>query len=457
MRVGGAVRRDGTGPLVRLLGDLPVTVPVTVVGQARPDRAVTTDGETSVQGSQPVVLPGRRARRLSVGVVAGGLLAAALAAGGTSLTSRVLAGTLTVGDVNDTVGFLVFAVVGAVILRRHPRHRVGWVFLTVGVLGAVGDAGTGYAVLGAQRTLPVVGVAAWFGAWLWAPPMGGFVLLLAWFPNGRALSRRWAVVAWVAVGATVAAAAIEATTMWSVRGPTLALLGRSHDRLLPAGVRPVMAVLSVCFLVAAVITVASQVVRERRSTGIERQQVKWLALWAIIAVPVLILNDERISSGVFHTITQLVSSPMWIAVAAGLAILRYRLYDIDRIISRTLSYAIVVAVLVGVYAAGVLGFGAVARAVTGESGDLVVAVSTLLVAAAFRPVVTRVRGLVDRRFNRAGVDAALAAEAFRARLRDEVELDTVLSDLKVTVHRVLAPSLVSVMTLDGPARPGDLA
>ncbi len=399
--------------------------------------------------------PTRGRRRAGVPVAA--LLIATLVAAVLSVTSRAVASELTIDDLLWTAGFAMFATVGTVIVRRRPGHRVGWVFLAVGVLGGIADAGTSYALLGAQRPLPLVGFSSWLGSWLWAPPLGGFVVGLMWFPNGHALNRWWDAVAWVSAGLTFLVGAIEAVAMWSVRGPLLALLGTDHDQVAHSWALTVVAAVFPLYMVTALVAMASQVSRYRRSTGIERQQLKWLAFYACIAFPALVLNDDRISSGAFHTVTQILSAPMWIAVAAGLAILRYRLYDIDRIISRTVSYAIVIAVLVGVYAAGVLGFGAVGRAVTGESGDLVVAVSTLLVAAAFRPVVTRVRALVDRRFNRAGVDAALAAEAFRARLRDEVELDTVLADLSTTVHRTLAPSLVAVMTLDGPAQPGDLA
>jgi hypothetical protein len=150
-------------------------------------------------------------------------------------------------------------------------------------------------------------------------------------------------------------------------------------------------------------------------------------------------------------VLDVLSVPGWIAVAAGIAILRYRLYDIDRILSRTLAYAIVTIGLIGVYVGGVVALGSLARLLTGEAGDLVVAVSTLMVAAAFAPLRRRVQILVDRRFNRSRVDALRAAERFGRQLRDQVDLGTVVTELREAATMTVQPRSVSVHTVQRPA------
>ena len=352
----------------------------------------------------------------------------------------------TMSDVFWILGWAAFAVVGGLIVRRHPGHPVGWLFLGLGTIGAVSYLANAYAMLGTTRPLPGAGLAAWLSLVTWAPPLGLCIMALALFPTGRPVGRWWGRIAAAGLVLSLAVGLSNAIAIWPVRSASLVLPGA--ETRVDAWSIAVISVLWPLAMLTAVASMVSLFVRFRRSTGIERQQLKWLALYVMISIPAIVLSETVFTTGVVQVVLNTVDAPAWLAVIAGLAILRYRLFDIDRIISRTLSYAIVVAVLVGVYAAGVVGLGAVARAVTGESGDLVVAVSTLLVAAAFRPVASRVRAVVDRRFNRASVDAAHAAEAFRARLRDEVDLDTVLGDLRATVQRTLAPDVISVVTLD---------
>ncbi len=355
----------------------------------------------------------------------------------------------TVSDVFWILGWAAFAVVGGLIVRRHPGHLVGWLFIGIGVLGAVAYLASAYAMLGTARPLVGADAAAWVGIVTWAPPLGLCIMAIALFPTGKPLGRWWGRIAATGTSVSFVIALSNAFAVWPLRSADLALPGA--DEQIHAWSIPIINVLWPLAMLTAVVSMFSLFVRFRRSTGIERQQLKWLALYVAIAMPAIVLSETVFREGIAQVVVNTIDAPAWLGVIAGLAILRYRLYDIDRIISRTLAYAVVVAVLVGVYAAGVLGLGAVARAVTGESGDLVVAVSTLLVAAAFRPVASRVRAVVDRRFNRASVDAAHAAEAFRARLRDEVDLDTVLGDLRATVHRTLAPNVISVVTLDAAA------
>ena len=337
-------------------------------------------------------------------------------------------------------------IVGWSVTHHRPGHLVGLLLLALALCGGVQTASGAYA----HHALWASGVS-WPGGALAAlvssAAQEGFVMLLVLlpvlFPDGRLPAPRWRLFgACLALTATLELGRLVLVRDWLDIGGVANPLAVA--RL--AGIGWIGQVTGSMAIVLAVAAAIAPVVRYRRGSLEERLQLRWFATGAVAALLVLVVGSTVLPEQAGSLAWGL--GPSLLPVAAGVAILRYRLYDIDRIVSRTLAYAIVVAVLVGVYAAGVLGLGAVARAVTGESGDLVVAVSTLLVAALFRPVVSRVRAVVDRRFNRAGVDAALAAEAFRHRLRDEVDLDTVLDDLRATVARTLAPSLVSVVPVE---------
>jgi hypothetical protein len=187
------------------------------------------------------------------------------------------------------------------------------------------------------------------------------------------------------------------------------------------------------------------VVRYRHSLGVERQQLKVLALLAAVAAAALVTGETVATSGLPKQIADVLSAPGWFAVAAGVAILRYRLFDIDRVISRTVSYAVLTALLASVYIASVVALGAVVRAATGGGGsDLVVAASTLAVAALFQPMRRRVQALFDRRFNRTRYDAQRTIDGFAQRRRDEVDLTALVRDLSGTAATALNPQHASV-------------
>lgn len=353
----------------------------------------------------------------------------------------------TADDLAWILGAAVFGATGWVIARRHPHHRIGWAFLWIGFFFGLSNAGMGYAVVGATSGLPLDAVAGWLSAWSWAPPIGLLVLVMAIFPTGRPVNRAIGAVAVSALVAALTIATVNATVFWPLRSPRLALPG--EDQRYDNIAMSLIAALFPVILLAAVVCLASLLLRFRRATGTERQQLKWVAVVAVLMGPAIVLGQLVEPMGGVSQVAEVLSAPAWLAVAAGFAVLRYRLFDVDRILSRTVSYALVTAVLIAVYAGSVLGLGGIARAVTGESGDLVVALSTLLVAAAFQPVRGRVQGAVDRRFNRARVDGLQAVEEFGRRLRDEVELTTVVADLRRTAVRTLQPSSTSVVTITG--------
>jgi hypothetical protein len=349
---------------------------------------------------------------------------------------------------------LSLAPVGLVVARRQPGNPLGWMFLALGVLAALGTCAGAYAVLSYPlgHHLPLA-VPAVFLALYWCPLIVAFPLVILLFPDGRLPSRRWRPVLWayLVVGASwpvsVYAVAIRAVAtgdvhvlpggdLQAVDNPagSSAWLGSAEAVILP--------VLAVFWLVF----VARQVLSWRRADGERRQQLKWLmggaavCMAATTSIAVGGTLDPSASpalQAVFNGATIGIAA---LPVSVGVAILKYRLYDIDRIISRTLAYAIVTGLLVGVYAGLVLLTTQVFRVHT----PVAVAASTLAAAALFNPVRRRVQRAVDRRFNRARYDADRTVAAFADRLKDAVDLDSVRGDLAGVVHQALEPAHVSV-------------
>ena len=344
--------------------------------------------------------------------------------------------------------------VGGVVARRQQANPLGWFFLVLITLYAAGIDGGMYAVLVYRlgHHLPA-GPVALLLALSWAPVIVTFPAVIVLFPDGRLPSARWRYVlgAYFAVGAcwpvsiyAVAIGAISGHHTQVVSGGDLravdypagasAWLGTVESFLLPA--------LAVFWLVFT----ARQVMSWRSADGERRQQLKWLMTGtavtitavAIIAVgSTLDTSPSPVAQAAFAIANAgIVALP----VCIGVAILRYRLYDIDRIISRTLAYAIVTGLLVGVYAGLVL----LATHVLAFQTPVAVAGATLAAAALFSPVRRRVQRIVDRRFNRARYDADRIVAAFAARLQDAVDLDTVQGDLLTAVHGTLEPAHASV-------------
>ena len=342
------------------------------------------------------------------------------------------------------------AAVGMVVTRRQRENPLGWLFLVIGVCLFLSTVGADYAVLAYRlgHRLPFGPVALALDQ-LWGPSLDLLAVAILLFPDGILPSRFWrgalrvygvwfaALLA--ATGAAMAGALAAHPVRVDNNGGLAAL---DH----PAGwFNAVQGLLVFVLLGLSLAFIARQALSWRRATGERRQQLKWLASGATVSIICLFLAASSSSSGNGPTLWGVLSSLAWMGVAAlpvsiGVAILKYRLYDIDRIISRTLAYAIVTGLLVGVYAGLVL----LATQVFRFHSTVAVAAATLAAAALFNPLRRRVQRGVDRRFNRARYDADKTVAAFAARLKDAVDLDSVRDDLAGVVHQALEPAHVSV-------------
>jgi hypothetical protein len=376
-------------------------------------------------------------------MVLAGLTLVLMAAG---IALDALTGQLSVlssGPIVPTV--VIYAGVGVVVARRQPRNPIGWlliIFILVLLLSTVVGS---YAVLYyrfGHHGLPLAPVAVLLQP-VWAPAILLFPVVILLFPDGRLASRRWR---WMllayAVAGALASAAIFAPAVTAVAGHDVHLDafgdvtsgGRSQHGLL--GPAEFLGLLLI--LVAWLSFVGHQVLSWRRAVGERRQQLKWLASGAAVTVVVIAASFGISTTGAAGEVLGIGLAAL--PVGIGVGILKYRLYEIDRIISRAVSYAIVTGLLVGLYASLVL----LATEVIRVKSPVAVAASTLIAAALFNPLRRRVQRAVDRRFNRARYDADEAVTAFAARLQDAVDLISVQDDLTGVVRRALEPTHVSV-------------
>jgi hypothetical protein len=345
----------------------------------------------------------------------------------------------------DAVFALAFPTVGAIIASRRPGNAVGWIFCAIGLCGGaeVFSVEYGiYALVTNPGSLPAGVVATWVGTWVWLPSVTltiTFLLLL--FPHGHLLSPRWRPVAWLAAGVTVAGCVLLALAPWD-------LLDAGVPGQNPFGIEGLrdigVAVPIPIFLIGIptmLLSVASLVLRFRRSRGEERQQMKWFVYAGVLVVGALFV--PLLVPGAASSLLQLLVMPT-LPVAAGVAILRYRLYDIDRIINRTLVYGVLTVTLVLIYVGSVIGLQYVLRALTGQESQLAVVASTLAIAALFNPLRRRLQSFIDRRFYRRKYDAAQVLADFGARLRDEVDLATLSDDMLTVVRETMQPARVSL-------------
>ena len=342
------------------------------------------------------------------------------------------------------LGFLAYGAIGALIVSRKPGNRVGWLFLVVGTFDILSAIIRAVAMFDGTGKVPVavVHLAAWAQAWLWAPSMGGLVLLVWVFPHGHLPRGAWRWGVWATLAAVAVLLVPTPLVLWPLRGPVLLT-----DAALPglAGILPAAAFGVLAFSLAA--AVVSLAVRLRSARGDERQQLKWfvyagLVMVAVMLTDILVLDALDVPDSVAREAVNTLSF-LLVPVGAAVAILRYRLYDIDRVINRTVVYSALTLVLGAAYLAAVTAMRAVTAGFTGDTA-LAVAASTLAVAALFRPALQRIQGAVDRRFNRARYDAAATVHDFSARLRDEVDLETLSTDLLGVVRATMQPATTTL-------------
>ncbi len=350
---------------------------------------------------------------------------------------------------DNTVVALSFSILGAIIASRLPANPLGWLFCAAASILAVAYLSAEYAIyalLTQPNSLPAGEALAWLASWVWIPSIGCIVLSLLLFPNGRLPGSRWRWLAWLTVLLTLGGA------VWVALSPgVIGNLGSIPNPLgieaLPRGYKPVQTIMSALVLVAAVSTLGLRLLRTR---GIERQQIKWPAFVAVVAAVGSILYDTAISEAIglrwleWAGYVVLIAALVGFPISIGIAIVRYRLYEIDTLINRTLVYALLTAILAAVYFGAVVLLQRLFVALIGERSTLAVVASTLLIAALFNPLRRRIQGFIDRRFYRRKYDARKTLEAFSAKLRDETNLEALENDLVGVVRETMQPAHVSL-------------
>jgi hypothetical protein len=361
-----------------------------------------------------------------------------------------------------------YAVIGAIIASRLPAHPIGWICCAIGVLAAVEHFSGEYAIYALRAPHPeaLVGGKAmlWISLWAWILFFGLIELLLFLFPNGRLPSKRWRPLAWLSAALTLMAAILISIS------PDAALdaLGSSDDVHIsipnPLGVeglpnlyRPVQTLVLALGLAAA----ASVVVGRRGARGVERQQIKWLLYAGAIFFGGNVLKNTVFSPlggmswGLLVGYLLVAVGGLGGPIAIGVAILRYRLYEIDTLINRTLVYGSLTTMLVALYFAGVATAQAILRTLTDQEQQpqFAIVVSTLVIAALFNPSRRHIQSFIDRRFYRRRYDARQTLEAFSSKLRDETDLDALSDDLVGVVRETMQPTHVSLwLRTDPPPR-----
>src|SRR5215208_2449184 len=352
---------------------------------------------------------------------------------------------------DNTLTAISYAPVGALIASRHPENPVSWLLCLYGFVISLSYFSAEYAIyalLAQPDSLPAGEAMAWVFSWMLPLVIGFSTLSYLLFPTGRLPSRRWRWAVWLTVAFIVVGVLLGAFSS----GP-LSDLGPIQNPLGIVGLADFYsAVLYTTFSVLLVAVISSVFVRLRRAGGVEHQQIKWFA-YAVAANAIAVV--------VAYVIPGLIETPLWfervgfalnnivipaIPIAIGIAILRYRLYDIDILINRTLVYGSLTLMLVLVYFGGVTATQVVFRALTGqeEQPQLTIVVSTLVIAALFTPLRRRIQRFIDRRFYRRKYDASKTLEDFSAQLRDETDLEALSNDLVGVVRETMQPAYVSL-------------
>jgi hypothetical protein len=384
------------------------------------------------------------------------LCAGCVAGIGGLLVLKVLNGPADLRSAPLAAAPLAFSVVGALVASRQQRNPVGWQLLAAGVFmtaNLLGESYARYALITAPGSLPGGRYGAWLG-WTYAPILAILAIFVPlYFPTGRLLSPRWRPVVWSGIG--FLAFAVAGNALWPGPEPPLLGLGAAPNPVvyLPQA-KPLFELFrnlaGLCLLPGIAGAIAALVVRFRRSRGIERQQLKWFVYAAVLApLPGFVYEAAPSIFGLLRTLIL----PL-VPISVGVAILRYRLYEIDRILNRTLVYGLLTVALGLCYAAGSLVFVLVAGAGS-DPPSWLVAGATLAAAAIFRPARRRIQGAVDRRFNRRKYNTAQTIQAFSTRLRDQIDLDTLSAELLAVVDQTMEPTRVSLWLRPSP--PGSSA
>ena len=351
---------------------------------------------------------------------------------------------------DNTLTAVFYPTVGALVASRRPENPVGWLLCLYGLAISISYSCAEYAIyalLAEPNSLPAGEAMAWIVSWILPIIIGLSAFLYLLFPTGRLPSRRWRWVAWL-TGVLVLAGVI--TSAFS-SGALVGVLGPIRNPLGVEGFTSIYtALLYIINTVALGAVVLSVFMRLRHALGVERQQIKWFAYAAAGSV---------IAGGVAYLIPIVVDTPLWfermgfalniafipaIPIAIAVAILHYRLYDIDIIINRTLVYGSLTAMLVALYFVGIVVLQRVFVLLTSEESTLAVVASTLLVAALFNPLRRRIQSFIDRRSYRRKYDAAKTLQGFSAQLRDETDLDALSDNLVGVVRETMQPAHVSL-------------
>jgi hypothetical protein len=354
--------------------------------------------------------------------------------------------------VSQAAAALAFATAGALIVTRRPGNAIGWLFAVIGVgsgLGAWVGQYTRYTLVTEPGSLPAGNLVGWLFFWAWIPFVAlAIVFLPLLYPTGRLPSRRWRPV----VGLALTATALLTLSLAITPGPIDSSLPEvsnpypieGHDSLLAA-----LSGLAVALMAASLAAaIAAQVTRYRQARGDERAQIKWFAyatvlLVASFAIPVAIGYPDFSGSTLPAGILLAIAYP-GLPVATGIAILRYRLWDIDWIINHTLVYAVLSGLLLASYALSVITLQGIFRAFTGQRSELAIILSTLLVAVLFQPLRRRVQRFIDRRFYRRRYDAARTLATFGAHVRDEIDLPALTGALVSVVRETMQPTTITL-------------
>jgi len=407
-----------------------------------------------------MTLARRRGARLGVAV---GVVSLGLGVGASVLlVQSVVRGWFDITDgtsIETLVASLVlsyaFSVVGLVLVRRLPGNALGWTYLTIGVFESLNLFAGAYSTWAyfAPGLLPAADLLSWVGVWAWVPAFtlfSTFAILL--FPTGGLPSRRWWPVVVLSAIAFVLLLVPVAVASWPYRGEALEAASALNTQP-PSGpatdaASALQNVGQVVLLAAMIGSVAAVIARFRQADLIERQQLKWFAFGAVVAVAILLVYFVIALPPILAVGSAIVFG-LALPAAIAIAILRYRLYDIDRLISRTIAWGLLTATVGAVYLAAVLVLQDALGGLT--QGDvLAVAGSTLLAAAAFQPLRRRIQAVVDRRFDRGRYDAQVMADAFAERLRGEVAIDVVARDLASTIDGAIRPTRQGLWLREAP-------